>query len=157
MCACCFVVPSPQQKRRGGPSFIMIKCWYVWKLVWKLRLIKFLREKFDRWRHLQLYNVLFPDYSSFTSNISVLNLYFHLVIILNISWIRAWLLPLSVEMSISEAMIIRASGEYDCEVVGNLKLEGLRKTAVTAISILQTITLLFLCNYNIMFLQEFVI
>jgi hypothetical protein len=30
-------------------------------------------------------------------------------------------------MSISEAMIIRASGEYDCEVVANLKLEGLRK------------------------------
>ena len=32
-------------------------------------------------------------------------------------------------MSISEAMIIRASGEYDCEVVVNLKLEGLSKSS----------------------------
>mmetsp|Transcript_13873 Transcript_13873/g.22983 ORF Transcript_13873/g.22983 Transcript_13873/m.22983 type:complete len:246 (+) Transcript_13873:63-800(+) len=36
-------------------------------------------------------------------------------------------------MSISEAMIIRASGEYDCEVVGNLKLEGLRLRNITCL------------------------
>ena len=32
---------------------------------------------------------------------------------------------MSSKMSISEEMILRASGEYDCEIISNLKLENL--------------------------------
>lgn len=45
-------------------------------------------------------------------------------------------LILQSTMSISEAMIIRASGEYDCEVVVHLKLEDLSEFHAAAISVL---------------------